>query len=461
MTFTFHSPRKLDADEINPWNNLMSKALKSYNEMTDARYKEPNLREALRKAQLYNQYYGPEKESEMALRGKQGEHLGSLTEGQNISNRFAPNKLRQEEEARAFGLKHPGFNAADITGQLQRYQYLKDNHMLPDMGGIPSQEQPMQPPGNQSFIPSAPGVERQQPQIFEEKQPKRDPILQSILDNKKNSKATGYLKALEDSEIAKRQYGENSPQHLNAVEYANRLAHGNERQINTALNQYREKALNAKNWSDLPKEAKLQFIAIGQGAGIRADEVQKALKEGVDFNDLLYTKGYDKDHPPDPIYPLGPKNITDLNNREYASREISYLSDFITKATGEYANKIKGYSPSQVMDSLVGKNKEQQAQYLAARALAPELVNLRLVMAGAKSTVSAQKLLLDKSLTDFKIFESLVGKDVYKRFQKIVDEKLEGAFKASKKGYGVPKTNAEKDKASTPFDFSKYPVVGE
>lgn len=38
MTFTFHSPRKLEADEISPWGNLLSNALASYNAMTTAKY---------------------------------------------------------------------------------------------------------------------------------------------------------------------------------------------------------------------------------------------------------------------------------------------------------------------------------------------------------------------------------------------------------------------------------------
>lgn len=59
------------ADQVNPWNNLLGKALASYNALADARYKEPNLKEALMKSQLANQYYGPDKESQIGLRNAQ------------------------------------------------------------------------------------------------------------------------------------------------------------------------------------------------------------------------------------------------------------------------------------------------------------------------------------------------------------------------------------------------------
>lgn len=210
MTFTFHSPRKLEADEISPWNNLLGKAMASYNAMTDTQYKEPNLREALLKAQLANQYYGPDKESQMALRGKQGEHLGSLTQGQNISNQFAPEAARQAAQARAFGLKHPGFNSAGLIGQLQQYKYAMENGLLPNMPGNQNQSgqqsegqalpQGMQSPDNQSFIPSAPGAARQPQQnpTQQGQQAPMNPVLQSILKMNQAAKEDPAFKRAED-----------------------------------------------------------------------------------------------------------------------------------------------------------------------------------------------------------------------------------------------------------------------
>jgi hypothetical protein len=78
MTFTFHSPRKLEADEINPWNNLLGKALASYNALTDVKYREPTLKEALLKSQQYNQYYGPDKQSQIGLRNAQTGAIPSM-----------------------------------------------------------------------------------------------------------------------------------------------------------------------------------------------------------------------------------------------------------------------------------------------------------------------------------------------------------------------------------------------
>lgn len=73
-------PRRLSREESNPYGNLLSQALKSYTGLTNAQYLEPTLKEALQKAKLFNQYYGPNIESEMGLRGAQTGYYGAQTD---------------------------------------------------------------------------------------------------------------------------------------------------------------------------------------------------------------------------------------------------------------------------------------------------------------------------------------------------------------------------------------------
>ncbi len=60
----------------------------------------------------------------------------------------------------------------------------------------------------------------------------------------------------------------------------------------------------------------------------------------------------------------------------------------------------------------------------------------------------------EKSMLNNKIFEPLVSNKVWHRTEKIMDDQLQKAFTASKKGYGQPKETESKNK----IDTSKYDV---
>lgn len=238
-------------------------------------------------------------------------------------------------------------------------------------------------------------------------------------------------------------------------------AYGRAKQIDNSLKDYREKRLNQAMWTTLPPESKKHIIAEGQGAGIPSDVTAHWMLQGHNFDDLLLNYGYDKNNRPEPIYELTGGNISKMNEREYASREVKYLSDVVQKYTGEYASTIKGYSPDQIMDNLSGKNKEQQAKFLAARGLSSELVNLRLVLGNVRPTVHALKNMEEKAMLKLKALNLRVDSDVWNRAQSLMDQELQNAFAASKKGYGQVKLPTQNTNNAQPFSFSDYPVVGE
>ncbi len=98
MTFTFTNYAGIEP-QASPFQDIIGKMLSGYTDMTKARYLKPGLEEELKKAKLYNQYYAPNMESQIGLRGAQAGHLGSLTKGQNITNEYLPQRLRAEMEA--------------------------------------------------------------------------------------------------------------------------------------------------------------------------------------------------------------------------------------------------------------------------------------------------------------------------------------------------------------------------
>lgn len=94
--FTFSNPRALTPEESSPYNNLLSNALKNYQQMQQAQFIRPALEEELKKSKLFNQFYGPNIESEINLRGAQSGHLGATTLGENIKNKYLDKMMQAE-----------------------------------------------------------------------------------------------------------------------------------------------------------------------------------------------------------------------------------------------------------------------------------------------------------------------------------------------------------------------------
>lgn len=444
-------------DSMNALNDYRRNSALANQEQIKAYYQPDQMRLANELSKLRNQYYGPNIQSEINNRN-------ALTQGQNITNQYLPDKLRLANALAEFKNDNPLMSMPGAAGQVGTLNYLRQHPELP--GGSMPQRMPDYMPG-QGGIPYRDNAQATQ----SSNQNNLADLLQSSIESSfkpKGNTPTKEFKNAQAYEDAKAGYVPftNRMQKINTPDeqqrYMSALTAANN---HTAIEKHQEQLLRRKHWDALPTETKSHLTAIAQGGGIRGDQVEKWMGEGKDFDDLLYSHGIDPNNPPEPIYELTKSNVTAQNNREYASREIKYLSDFINKATGNYARKIANYSPSQVRDALAGRNEEQQAKFLAARGLSPELVNLRLVLGNAKPTVHAIKSMTDKSMLNNKIFESLVSNKAWHRSQEIMDDVLQKAFVASKKGYGAPakksssKSEAPDFKSMTDEELRKY--IGE
>lgn len=100
MAFTFTNYAGI-APQESPLHDLIGNILGGYTQAAQAQYLKPTLQEALQKAKLFNQYYGPNIESEIGLRGAQaGEAgartglIGEQTKGARIENQYLPQKMQ-------------------------------------------------------------------------------------------------------------------------------------------------------------------------------------------------------------------------------------------------------------------------------------------------------------------------------------------------------------------------------
>jgi hypothetical protein len=114
-----------------PVNDIINNLFSGYGQAKQAKYLEPTLAEQLKKAQLENQYYGPNIESQMGLRGAQAGHLGKLSEKLGIEMPFVERQQRAQLEA------------LQAQAQKARLMEMIREQMLG--GGFPGQQNHPQP----------------------------------------------------------------------------------------------------------------------------------------------------------------------------------------------------------------------------------------------------------------------------------------------------------------------------
>lgn len=223
----------------------------------------------------------------------------------------------------------------------------------------------------------------------------------------------------------------------------------------------KEKEAHAKYWeqggrsgggaANSPKERRIQFNAmgpdgkaemfrIGNAIGWTPQETIDNFISGKDFKEAAVEKGVDLETEQGAFLATG-ANRTRIKNMEGAAAELDVLEKKTGKSLAKYGgNKIFGYSPVQIMDTLQGKNKKEQVEFLVARALQPEIAGARSLLSGGSSAHAAIEEARHAALGNFKVFESLIPSEIYQDVQEGINRTLNEAFEARKDAiYGTKK----------------------
>lgn len=182
MTFSLWSPPSLTPAQSGAMPDIIGNLLRGYTGVTNARYLKPNLQAQLEKAKLFNQFYGPNMESQIGLRGAQtGEAnartglIGEQTRGAHTENEWLPQKLQAAiAESQAKAQKAQIFQQMFGGGQaINGNQGNQQNPMAQSINPSPDESSSMQS-GGQSNIQS-PIQQAAQPIQEEAPQPNRIP----------------------------------------------------------------------------------------------------------------------------------------------------------------------------------------------------------------------------------------------------------------------------------------------
>lgn len=200
--------------------------------------------------------------------------------------------------------------------------------------------------------------------------------------------------------------------------------------------------LSMAMWRSLPQNERTEIAATLRGAGVPVDEGVRRMMNGETINEIVESYGKDINET-ERKYAATASNVTQIKNAEGAEAELQSINNKVTPWLSKYSRTIKGYSPNQIVDAIKGGNPDEQAKFLAGRALQPELAGIRTRILGGSTAHQALKEVKDVALGNFKVFSPLISPEVYEKTQKYIDEAIEEGFKARKESvYGLNKSSS-------------------
>jgi hypothetical protein len=388
------------------------------------------------------QWYGPKTRSEIALQGAQAGYAGAQT---REANSLLPYKIKEAE----FKAKYPLLSASGVAQQVGALSYMNQN---PDQFNPPSQQQVptvgsmdqgVQLPQDQQQPTLGNALAQSIPSLFnrpqqQEQYPQQQPVPQQAPVFQPQPQA-----------------GAPQQQQPQTLQDALRQSIFNTVNEQKAKSHLYEQRAELADLATMPKDSARALYAQTLGAGIDATQTTSMLKQGMNLDQMMATKGYKPGHYPPMIFAPSVATITSMQTREMAGPEGNILADFIIDAVAPYSQTIFGYSGKQMADQIVGQyqdtvdsmlhqdnsqiesdfknsNEEQQARFLAAQQMLPEYSAVMFRrMNGKQLGIEVMDELQDASRMKVKALRSLTTPKVWARSQQIKQDMQNKAANAS------------------------------
>ncbi len=334
-----------------------------------------------------------------------------------IQERLAQAGLLGSETAKnRFMLSNPGLMMPGMAGQLAAIQWMQKNN--PDafnsLGGG-QQTGAMTPAQDANTIPSA------------IKLPSADQVGSSVVSPALAPSQPMTGQAFQPNGMMNTQTPANN--------LANTIMQSTLAPIQRQLAQSNYYNMRTMPYVNLPPDAKNQVIAQATSFGYTPDEAAADFLKGSSLTDLAKNKGFDSDPTnwPAPDYSPTSANRTLYQRRNSALAEINALNPILTQSLAPYSQRVAGFSPAQIAGAISNSDPDQQAKFLAAKALMPEMAALRLKVMQGQVGIEAIREVNNASMGNIKSFQSLVNPDVYTKANKYMDQWLSQATGAANK----------------------------
>jgi hypothetical protein len=386
---------------------LVSKQLMNRIQEIKSRYEEPRQRADLEKALQYNQYYGPNMQSQIGLRGAQAGHYGELNKDLAYAR---AHPLMQAPETKYLGalMADPKLGPL-IAAALQRQQQggaAQDNMPVP--GAQPQQREITPTRGGeiaQTVIPGAKGEQEGRAQIPQIGEIPETPTERAAMAQAPRGQAPMTQgEALVQAFLAKQSAENKSKESLEQLRHAN---------------------LIGKPWKDLPAPEKNNAIAQSRAAGVNQTEAANRLEKGESLGQIMASKGYSEtgEDWPNPIYTPTTATLTQQERANIAQAGIQAVSPDITEALKPYAKQWNGTSLNQLYD-LAGANPKRAGRAIGAGAMALELSVMRLRSGGVTPGLGTIRDTLEKGKLRLNTPGLSMTPEAFEEAQNFIDEKI-------------------------------------
>jgi hypothetical protein len=208
----------------------------------------------------------------------------------------------------------------------------------------------------------------------------------------------------------------------------------------------------------LPSDYKASYLSSLKAMGYNDQEAARAAYEDKDLGDMAQAKGYQRDlsDVPQAKPALTGASRTALTRSNLATAGLNAADEFINKGIANYAGQasIHGTPLGFYKDALLGKNKDKQADFIAASTLAQDQAFLRARQAGAPLSQGLLQHTLQTSLTHTRASLPFTSPDVFleasKKIKKAFDDinaaenvAAFGGSSSQKSQRSIPKSSEE------------------
>lgn len=176
-----------------------------------------------------------------------------------------------------------------------------------------------------------------------------------------------------------------------------------------------------REWQSMPANVRNDYIATLVGSGkYSVDEAAHLGATGVKLRDALGAQNIEEINSIDKVFSPTNSSITQQQTQDARGAGLDVLEKLVSEWGGKH-RIVGGHSPKLIYQMISGDSEDEQAKFLAQRAVQPELAGGRAALATGSNSHSALKEIQEKSLGNSKIFQSLVSPSVYRKTQHYIN----------------------------------------
>lgn len=197
-----------------------------------------------------------------------------------------------------------------------------------------------------------------------------------------------------------------------------------------AQTKYYNARSNVIPYQYMPLDQKAAIVGNLNANGIPYDVANADLAAGLSVEQIL--QKYGVQNATDAVnYPLTKTQVTQNQQRSFALNELNNLSGFVAKSLAPYSQTFHGLSPKETGQALTNQSPVAQSDFLAAKALVPDISAMRMRIEAGQVGIEGIKELGNSAYGALEVYRPFVKPEVFKMAQEKIDKKIGESYSAA------------------------------